>query len=157
MIDVRRLLLLRELQARGTVAAVAEATAYSPSAVSQGLAALEREAGVQLTERVGRRLRLTEAGLRLVEHAGALLERLEIVEAELQAAADLVAGRLRLGALQTPSVTLVPSALSALGERHPALRVELVEAEPEQSLPAVALGELDVAIAEEYQHAPRAV
>jgi DNA-binding transcriptional LysR family regulator len=157
MIDVRRLRLLRELHARGTVAAVAEAVAYSPSAVSQALAALEREAGVQLTERVGRRLRLTEAGLRLVEHAGALLERLEIAEAELQAAAGLVAGRLRLGALQTPSVALVPPALNALAERHPALRVELIEAEPEQSLPAVALGELDVAIAEEYQHAPRAV
>ena len=96
MIDVRRLLLLRELHARGTVAAVAEALAYSPSAVSQGLAALQREAGVPLTERVGRRLRLTEAGLRLVEHADALLARLEVAEAELQAAAELVAGRLAL-------------------------------------------------------------
>src|SRR4051795_5661653 len=65
MIDVRRLLLLRELQARGTVSAVAEALAYSPSAVSQGLAALQREAGVPLTERVGRRLQLTAAGGRL--------------------------------------------------------------------------------------------
>src|SRR3954469_25220402 len=87
MIDVRRLLLLRELHARGTVAAVAEALAYSPSAVSQGLAALQREAGVPLTERVGRRLQLTAAGLRLVEHAEALLARLEGAEAELQAGA----------------------------------------------------------------------
>src|SRR4051794_41606734 len=73
MIDVRRLLLLRELHARGTVAAVAEALKYSPSAVSQGLAVLQREAGVPLTERGGRRLRLTEAGLRLLERAGSLL------------------------------------------------------------------------------------
>src|SRR3954447_226088 len=87
MIDVRRLLLLRELHARGTVAAVADALAYSPSAVSQGLAALQREAGVPLTERAGRRLRLTEAGVRLVAHADALLERLEVAEAELQASA----------------------------------------------------------------------
>ena len=157
MIDLRRLLLLRELHARGTVSAVAEALAYSPSAVSQSLAALQREAGVPLTERVGRRLWLTEAGLRLVEHADVLLARLEIAEAELQAAAQLVAGRLRLGALQTPSLSLVPSALAALAQRHPALRVELLEIEPEQSLPAVALGELDVAIAEEYEHALRAV
>src|SRR3954453_13650183 len=83
MIDVRRLLLLGELPARGPVAGVAEALAYSPSAVSQGLATLQREAGVPLTERVGRRLRLTEAGLRLVAHADVLLERLEEAEAEL--------------------------------------------------------------------------
>src|SRR4051812_36611797 len=157
MIDVRRLLLLRELHARGTVAAVADALAYSPSAVSQGLAALQREAGVPLTERVGRRLRLTEAGLRLVEHADALLARLEEAEAELQAAADVVAGRVRVGALQTPLLSLVPVAMTALGQRHPGLRVELQELEPEASLPAVALGELEVAIAEEYDHAPRAI
>src|SRR5947209_4286072 len=157
MIDVRRLLLLRELHARGTVAAVAEALAYSPSAVSQGLAALQREAGVPLTERVGRRLRLTEAGLRLVEHADALLARLEVAEAELQAAAELVAGRLRLSGVQSAALSLVPPALDALARRHPALPIELVEAEPEQALPAVALGELDVAIAEEYDHRPRPV
>src|SRR3954471_20206138 len=104
MIDVRRLLLLRELHARGTVAAVAEALAYSPSAVSQGLAALQREAGVPLTERVGRRLQLTAAGLRLVEHAEALLERLEVAEAELQSAAQLVAGTLRLSAVQSAAL-----------------------------------------------------
>ena len=157
MIDLRRLLLLRELHARGTVAAVAEALAYSPSAVSQGLAALQREAGVPLTERVGRRLQLTEAGLRLVEHADALLERLEVAEAELQAAAGVVAGRVRVGALQTPLLSLVPPAIIALGERHPGLRVELQELEPEVSLPAVALGELEVAVAEEYDQAPRAI
>jgi DNA-binding transcriptional LysR family regulator len=157
MIDVRRMLLLRELHARGTVKAVADALAYSPSAVSQGLAALQREAGVPLTERVGRRLRLTEAGLRLVEHADALLARLEEAEAELQAAADVVAGRVRVGALQTPLLSLVPVAMTALAERHPGLRVELQELEPEVSLPAVALGELEVAIAEEYDHAPRAI
>src|SRR3954465_10962219 len=157
MIDVRRLLLLRGLHARGTVAAVAEALAYSPSAVSQGLATLQREAGVPLTERVGRRLRLTEAGLRLVAHADVLLERLEEAEAELQASAELVAGRVRVGALQTPLLSLVPPALAALADRHPDLRVELQELEPEASLPAVALGELEVAIAEEYDHAPRAI
>jgi DNA-binding transcriptional LysR family regulator len=157
MIDVRRLLLLRELHARGTVAAVAEALAYSPSAVSQGLATLQREAGVPLTERVGRRLQLTEAGLRLVDHAEALLARLEEAEAELQAAAEVVGGRVRVGALQTPLLSLVPPALSALADQHPGLRVELLEMEPEVSLPAVALGELEVAIAEEYDHAPRAI
>lgn len=155
MLDLRKLLLLRELHARGTVAAVAEALAYTPSAVSQQLAQLQREAGVPLTERVGRRLRLTDAGLRLVGHADVLLGQLELAEAELQEAAGSVHGRLRLASLQTPLLSLVPPALDVLAQRHPDVRVELVEMEPEQSLPAVALGELDVAVAEEYDDAPR--
>src|SRR5688572_9170568 len=99
MLDLRKLLLLRELHARGTVAAVAEALAYTPSAVSQQLSQLQREAGVPLTERVGRRLRLTDAGLRLVGHADVLLGQLEQAEAELQEAAGTVHGRLRLASL----------------------------------------------------------
>lgn len=155
MLDLRKLLLLRELHARGTIAAVAEALAYTPSAVSQQLAQLQREAGVPLTERVGRRLRLTDAGLRLVDHADVLLGRLEQAEAELQDAAGAVRGRVRLASLQTPLLSLVPPALAVLAERHPEVRVEVKEMEPEQSLPAVALGELDVAVAEEYDDAPR--
>ena len=157
MIDVRKLRLLRELHARGTVGAVAEALAYSPSGVSQQLAQLQREAGVPLTERVGRRLRLTDAGLRLVEHADALLAQLELAEAELQEAAGVVRGRVRMGALQTPMLHLVPEALALLRERHPAVRVEILEAEAEESLPAVALGELEMAVAEEYDEAPRSL
>src|ERR671937_2715646 len=95
MLDVRRLRLLRELAARGTVTAVAEALAYTPSAVSQQLSALERDAGVALLERVGRGVRLTDAALVLVEHAEALLERTAVAEADLAAGAGPVAGRAR--------------------------------------------------------------
>jgi DNA-binding transcriptional LysR family regulator len=155
MLDLRKLVLLRELQARGTVAAVAEALAYTPSAVSQQLSQLQREAGVALTERVGRRLRLTDAGLRLVAHADVLLGRLEEAEAELDEAANVVHGRLKLASLQTPLLSIVPLALDALRRRHPELRVELFEMEPERSLPALVLGEFDVALAEEYEDVPR--
>jgi len=155
MLDVRKLVLLRELRARGTIAAVAEALAYTPSAVSQQLAQLQRETGVALTERVGRRLRLTDAGVRLVEHAGVLLGRLEEAEAELQNAAGEVHGRLKLASLQTPLLSLVAPALELLQHRHPHVRVELFEMEPERSLPAVVLGEYDVALAEEYTDMPR--
>jgi len=155
MLDLRRLVLLRELHARGTIAAVAEALAYTPSAVSQQLAQLQREAGVALTERVGRRLRLTDAGVRLVDHADVLLGRLEEAEAELQSTAGEVRGRVKLASLQTPLLSLVPPALDALRRRHPHLRVELFEMEPERSLPAVVLGEYDVALAEEYDDVPR--
>jgi DNA-binding transcriptional LysR family regulator len=157
MLDVRKLRLLRELHARGTIAAVAEAMLYTPSAVSQQLAALQREAGVPLTERVGRRLRLTEAGLRLVDHADALLGRLEEAEADLQAATGTVGGTVRVASLQTPLISLVPVANRILLDRHPGLRVELQEMEPEDALPALALGEIDAAVAEEYDFAPRPV
>ena len=156
MLDVRKLRLLRELHARGTIAAVAESVAFTPSAVSQQLSQLQREAGVPLTERVGRRLRLTEAGLRLVAHADALLDRLEEAEADLQAAAGSVGGTLRVASLQTPLISLVPVAHRLLAARHPDLRLELVERE-EDSLPALALGELDASIDEEYDFAPRPV
>ena len=75
MLELRRLRLLSELHARGTIAAVADALQFTPSAVSQQLAMLEREAGVPLIERAGRGVRLTDAALVLVEHAEALLER----------------------------------------------------------------------------------
>jgi DNA-binding transcriptional LysR family regulator len=155
MLDLRKLLLLRELHERSTIAAVADALAYTPSAVSQQLAQLQREAGAPLTERVGRRLRLTDAGLRLVEHTDALLGRLEEAEAELEEAAGAVHGQLKLASLQTPLLSLVPPALGALKWRYPSLRVELFEMEPEISLPAVLLGEYDVALANEYDDAPR--
>src|ERR687890_6057 len=70
MLDLRRLRLLRELQERGTIAAVADALRFTPSAVSQQLAQLEREAGVKLLVRAGRGVRLTDPALVLVGHAG---------------------------------------------------------------------------------------
>ena len=92
MLDLHRLRLLHELHARGTIAAVADALQFTPSAVSQQLAVLEREAGVDLLEPAGRGVRLTDAALVLVGHAGALLERAELAQAELAAAAGDVAG-----------------------------------------------------------------
>src|SRR5258708_953669 len=71
MLDVRKLRLLRELAHRATIAAVAEALCYSPSAVSQQLAALEREVGVPLLRRSGRRVTLTPAGAALAEQTEA--------------------------------------------------------------------------------------
>src|SRR6476620_8191666 len=91
MLDLRRVRLLRELAARGTIAAVADALQFTPSAVSQQLAMLEREAGVPLLERVGRGVRLTDAALVLVEHADALLERAALAEADLAAAQGTIA------------------------------------------------------------------
>ena len=156
MLDLRRLRLLRELRDRGTVGAVAAALEYSPSAVSQQLRVLETETGAALLERSGRRVRLTDAGLILARHAERLLAAAEEAEAELAAATGTVAGTVRIAAFQTATLTLVPPALTALGAAYPALRVEVVEAEPEAALHSLVLGELDLVIADEWEYIPRA-
>src|SRR5918994_377865 len=140
MLELRRLRLLRELSQRGTIAAVADALQFTPSAVSQQLAMLEREAGVRLLERAGRGVRLTDAARVLVDHAHALLERAALAEADLAAAAGAVAGRGRIGAFQSVALQIALPAISALASEAPRLRCELVETEPEQALPALALG-----------------
>ena len=155
MLDLRRLRLLRELRDRETVGAVAAALDYSPSAVSQQLRVLERETGADLLERNGRRVRLTEAGLTLARHAERLLAAAEEAEADLAAADGTVIGTVRIAAFQTATLALVPPALNALANEHPQLRLEVIEAEPEAALHELALGELDLVIADEWEYVPR--
>jgi DNA-binding transcriptional LysR family regulator len=155
MLDPRRLTVLREFAARGTIAGAADALAFTPSAVSQQLAQLQREAGVELFRKVGRRLELTDAGRTLVARADELLARIEEIDAELAAQAEEVAGTVRVGAFQTAASAIVIPALDRIAERHPRLRVELMESDAEESLPMLERGGFDVAIAEEYEHAPR--
>jgi DNA-binding transcriptional LysR family regulator len=154
MLVLQRLRLLHELHARGTIAAVADALQFTPSAVSQQLAVLEREAGVALLERAGRGVRLTDPAIVLVRHAEALLERADRAEAELAAAAGKVAGRGRVASFQSVAIRLAIPAMQALARAAPGLRCELVEAEPEQSLPALALGDFDLVLADEWQRQP---
>jgi DNA-binding transcriptional LysR family regulator len=155
MLDLRRLRLLRELSARGTIGAVAEALDYSPSAVSQQLAQLEKEAGVPLLERVGRNVRLTAAAQTLVMHTEVLLARVEEAEADLAATAELVTGTVRVATFQSAGLYLLAPALKLLAARHPALRVEVSDAEPETTMPSLALGALDLALGDEYPFLPR--
>jgi DNA-binding transcriptional LysR family regulator len=154
MLGLRRLRLLRELNERGTIAAVADALQFTPSAVSQQLAMLEREAGVRLLERAGRGVRLTDPALVLVEHAGALLERAALAEADLAAAAGTVTGRARIAGFQSVALRVALPAMEALRRDAPRLRCELIEAEPEQALPALALGDVDLVLGDEWQHQP---
>ena len=114
MLDLRRLRLLRELHARGTIAAVADALQFTPSAVSQQLAVLEREAGLPLLERAGRGVRLTDAALVLVGHAEALLARAELAEAELAAAAGRSPGGCGSPSFQSAALRLAVPAMHAL-------------------------------------------
>jgi DNA-binding transcriptional LysR family regulator len=155
MLDPRRLGVLREFAAQGTIARAAAALAFTPSAVSQQLAQLQREAGVELFRKVGRRLELTDAGRMLVSRADGLLAHVEGIEAELAAFSGRLRGTVRVGAFQTAAHAVVLPAFDRLAKDHPELRVELRELEAEESLPLVTGGGLEVAIAEEYEHAPR--
>ena len=154
MLDVRRLRLLRELAHRGTIAAVAEALTFTPSAVSQQLAVLEREAGVALLERTGRRVSLTPAGRNLVTHAEAVLARLEQASAELAGAREGLAGSLRIGTFPSAARTIVPAALAVLGRGHPRLEPMLEELDPAGVADALRAGDLDVALVHEYDSLP---
>src|SRR5215218_2187106 len=146
MLDVRRLRVLREVAARGSFSAAADALNFTQSAVSQQIAALEREAGTTLVERNARGVRLTDAGRALVDHADAILARLSDAEAELEAIAGLRGGRLRLVAFPTAGATLAPRAIAAFRKRHPAVEITLIPGEPEDGLAALKAGETDIAL-----------
>lgn len=157
MLDLRRLRLLHELHERGTIAAVADALQFTPSAVSQQLATLERETGVKLLRREGRNVRLTDQALVLVRHAAALLQQVERAEADLAAAAGEPAGRGRIAAFQSVALHIATPAIAQLARTAPQLHTELIAAEPEEALPALALGDLDLVLADEWagQSLPR--
>jgi DNA-binding transcriptional LysR family regulator len=150
MLDVRRLRVLREVGRQPSLSAAAAALAYTPSAVSQQIAALERELGVGLVERGARGAALTDAGRVLVRHADEIFGRIHTAEEELQALAGLETGRLRLGAFSTACAVLVPRAVVGFGERHPGVQVTLVEFDPEEALANLRARELDAALLYEF-------
>lgn len=156
MMDLHRLRLLREVHVRGTLHAAARALGYTPSAVSQQLSVLEREAGAPLLERVGRNVRLTDAGQVLVRHADALLEGMEAAAADVAAvAAGRLAGIVRVAAFQSAFLRIVAPTIRVLAQEHPEIRLEATEAEVEQAVPALRLHQLDVLVGDEYEGQPR--
>jgi DNA-binding transcriptional LysR family regulator len=146
MLDVRRMRVLREVAVRGSFSAAAEALSFTQSAVSQQIAALEREAGTTLVQRNARGVRLTDAGEALVRHAEAIMARLAEAEAELEAIAGLRGGRLRMATFESAASTLMPLAIAAFREQHPAVELSMSLAEPEDSVPLLRSGDLDLAI-----------
>jgi DNA-binding transcriptional LysR family regulator len=150
MLDVRRLRLLRELKIRGTLAEVAEALQYSPSSVSQQLALLEKEAGVALLRKTGRRVQLTPQAEVLVAHTAQLLETLEQAEADLAASLTTVTGTVRIAVFQSAALALMPDALSRMSSSYPEVRVEMTQREPETALHETWARDFDLVIAEQY-------
>jgi DNA-binding transcriptional LysR family regulator len=146
MLDSRRLRVLRAVAEHGSFAAAALELQYTPSAVSQQIAALEREAGAVLVERGPRGTRLTQAGAVLDRHAAAVLGQLAAARAELDDLARLGAGSLRLAAFESAWTTLVPSAVAAYRTRFPDVELQLAEADPADAVAGVRAGAGDVAV-----------
>jgi DNA-binding transcriptional LysR family regulator len=154
MLDVRRMRVLREVAARGSFSAAAEALSFTQSAISQQIAALERETGQKLVERGARGIRLTQAGEVLVRHAEVVIARLANAEEELAALAGLCGGRLRLSTFQSAGATLLPRAVAAFHRRYPDVELSLVEAEPEEATQLLRNGEIDLAIVYDFSDGP---
>jgi molybdate transport repressor ModE-like protein len=151
MLDVRRLRVLREVADRGSFSAAADALSFTQSAVSQQIATLEREAGTTLVQRGPGGIRLTDAGQALVAHADAILARLADAEQELAAIAGLRGGRVRLASFPSAGATLVTKAVSRFRQRYPDVELTLTEGEPEETVPALKRGEVDLAVVFEYR------
>lgn len=156
MFNLRRLEVLRELKHRGTLAAVAAAMSYSPSAVSQQLTLLESEVGAPLLERDGRRVRLTPQAEILVAHTESVLRQLDLAQAEIAASLKEITGTLRVAAFQTAMLTLIPTALTRLRDTHPGVRVEATQAEPDTALPALLARDVDLVVDEIFPGHTRA-
>jgi DNA-binding transcriptional LysR family regulator len=150
MLDVRRLHVLREVARNPSLSAAAQALAYTPSAVSQQIAALEREVGVGLVERGARGASLTDAGWVLLRHADEIFGRIAAAEEELKAIVGLETGRLRLGAFSTAGAVLVTYAVKAFRDRHPGVEVTLAELDPDEAVAKLRAREIDLALVYEF-------
>ncbi|MEU7028769.1 LysR family transcriptional regulator [Streptomyces sp. NPDC015232] len=150
MLDLGRLRALHAVAVHGTVGAAATALGYTPSAVSQQIAKLERETRTTLLERSGRGVRLTDEAHQLADTAERLLALVEEAEVRLEERRGLPAGRLRIGCFPSAARGLMPRVLADLARRHPALDARLTEVDPHLSVDLVGRGVLDLAVAHDW-------
>jgi molybdate transport repressor ModE-like protein len=154
MLDIRRLRVLSEVARHGSLAAAAQDLSYTGSAVSQQIAALEREVGTRLLERRARGVVLTEAGRTLVAHAGAIFAALEAAETALAELADLRRGHLRMASFATAAARVLPPALDLFRARHPGLEVTVEQASPREGVARLREGRLDLALTVDVEPSP---
>ncbi len=156
MIDARRLRTLQAVADHQTVTAAAAALYLTPSAVSQQIAALEQELGHKVLERDKRGMRVTGVGQILLRHASQVLAELERAEAEVAAYTSGDAGEVTVASFATGIAVVLAPAITDLSRAHPGLRIQVRDAEGDESLPMVLDGRADVAVAVEYRGAPSA-
>ena len=152
--SLQQLRMLREVAHRTTIAAAAESLGYTSSAVSQQLSGLEKATGVAVLERVGRNVRLTDAGRELVRHAEDLLAGMEAAQVAVERISGEVRGTLHITVFESVAATLLVPLLDRLAERHPDLRLRTIQMDPDLAMDALASGDLDLAFTIDYPHAP---
>jgi DNA-binding transcriptional LysR family regulator len=151
MLDVKQLRVLKAVAEHGSFSAAAESLSYTQPAISQQIAALEKQANATLVDRGSRGVRLTDAGRALVEHAEVVIARLAAAEAELEAIAGVRGGRVRLSSFPTAGASLLPPAVALFTQRHPEVELSFVEEEPEEAVAMLRSAELEVAMVFEYR------
>ncbi|MBR8740399.1 LysR family transcriptional regulator [Nocardiopsis sp. MG754419] len=157
MFSIERLRALVSVRTHGSIAGAARALHVTPSALSQQLTKLEREAGQRLLEPQGRSVRLTHAGRVLAGHAARVLDQVNAAQADLAALDRQILGPLRLGGVGSAVRSLVPGALSTLLARHPGLVPTLRDGEVVSLLPELLRGDLDLVLAESWSSRPVAL
>ena len=157
MLDVRRLILLREVEARGSIAAVSRALGVSSSAISQQLSKLEADVGMSLLEQVGRNVRLTSIGEQLARKGNEVIAILEDAQAEIEGRRSRVQGNVRLVAFSTFALRYLPDVLRRLAATHPDVVVQFDQVEPAEAVESVAGRRADIAVVDEYPSTPRRV
>ncbi|HEV2782134.1 MAG TPA: LysR family transcriptional regulator [Actinophytocola sp.] len=154
MFDLGRLRVLAAVADQGTLAAAADVLHLTPSAVSQQMAKLEREARCRLIERHGRRARLTEEGELLAKHARRILGAVAEAESDLDERRGQVLGELSVGAFPTAARGLLPDVLVTMATRYPRLRIRLQETESYEAMSKVSRGDLDVVVNADWATVP---
>lgn len=153
MLDPNRLRVLAAVARTGSVTAAARELHYSQPSVSHHLARLEVETGAQLIQRVGRGIRLTEAGTVLAERAAEILGRLDAAAAELDTYVGLSTGRVRVATYTTALVALLPQLAAAFATKYPGLQIEIIDTHPPEAMAMLRAGEVDAALVFGYEDA----
>ncbi|MGN6607770.1 MAG: LysR family transcriptional regulator [Jatrophihabitans sp.] len=156
-LDVTRMRLLREVGLRGSIAAAAREVGLTASAVSQQIAALERDTGLALLDRSPRGVALTGAGRLLAARAGEVADVLEAARADVERLAGTVGGVVAVSAVASAAATFVSAAVGALRDEAPGLEVVVAAAEPASSLARLLAGDAELAIVDEYDGVPLAL
>ncbi len=156
MLDSRHLQMFHEVVRTGSYSAAARTLGYTQPAVSQRMRALERSVGTPLFTRCGRTLRLTEAGAVLARRATEILEDLTAAEHQVTAISKLAAGGVRVCTFPSASATIVAAAVARLNATQPGIRVQLLEAEPPDSLALLQAGKCDITLGFSYPGMPEA-
>src|SRR3982751_6774270 len=143
MLDVNRLRVIDAVARHGAVTAAARELHYSQPSVTHHLTRLEAETGAQLLQRVGRGIRLTQAGRLLAQRAAEIVGRIDAADAELSAHVGLTTGRVRLAGFASAIAALVPPAAAALAREHPGLEVGSTDTHPPEALELLRTGRVE--------------